>query len=45
MPFLVVGYLLSGPVARRIDAERMRVVVLIFCVVAGLSILLRVAVT
>ncbi len=44
VPFLVVGYLVSGPVARRIDAERMRVVVLVFCVVAGLSILLRVAV-
>jgi uncharacterized membrane protein YfcA len=44
VPFLVAGLLLSGPVTRRIDAERMRVVVLVFCVVAGLSILLRVAV-
>jgi uncharacterized membrane protein YfcA len=41
VPFLVVGYLLSGPVTRRLDDERLRTVMLAFCVVAGLSIMLR----
>ncbi len=43
VPFLVVGYLLSRPVARRLDGERLRTVVLGFCVVAGTSIILRAA--
>lgn len=43
VPFLVVGYLLSGPVSRRLDDGRLRTVMLVFCVVAGLSILLRTA--
>jgi uncharacterized membrane protein YfcA len=43
VPFLVVGYLLSAPVARRLDDERLRSVMLAFCVVAGLSIIGRAA--
>jgi uncharacterized membrane protein YfcA len=41
VPFLLVGYLLSGPVTRRLDDERLRTLMLEFCVVAGLSIILR----
>jgi uncharacterized membrane protein YfcA len=43
VPFLVVGYLLSRPVTRRLDGERLRSVMLAFCVVAGASIILRAA--
>jgi uncharacterized protein len=43
VPFLAVGYALSGPVTRRLRPESMRVAVVGFCVVAGLSILLRAA--
>jgi uncharacterized protein len=43
IPFLVAGYLLSGPVTRRLDDERLRTAMLVFCVVAGVSILVRVA--
>jgi len=43
VPFLVVGYLLSGPVVRRLDAGRLRTTMLVFCVLAGLSIILRAA--
>jgi uncharacterized membrane protein YfcA len=42
VPFLAVGYLLSRPVTRRLDDERLRTVMLGFCVVAGASIILRV---
>jgi uncharacterized membrane protein YfcA len=45
VPFLVVGFLLSGPVTRRLDDERLRIAMLAFCMVAGVSILLRVAVS
>jgi uncharacterized protein len=41
VPFLVVGYLLSGPVTRRLDDGRLRSAMLAFCVVAGLLIILR----
>jgi uncharacterized membrane protein YfcA len=41
VPFLVVGYLLSRPVVRRLDDERLRSVMLGFCVVAGAAIILR----
>ncbi len=43
VPFLAVGYLLSKPVIRRLDGERLRSVMLVFCVVAGLSIIVRAA--
>ncbi len=43
VPFLVVGYLLSGPVVRHLDAGRLRTVMLWFCVVAALSIIGRAA--
>jgi uncharacterized membrane protein YfcA len=41
VPFLVAGYLLSEPLTRRTDDERVRTVMLGFCVVAGLLIILR----
>jgi len=41
VPFIVVGYVLSEPLTRRLDDERMRSVMLVFCVVAGISIILR----
>ncbi len=41
VPFLVVGYLLSEPLTRRADDERIRIAMLAFCVVSGLSIILR----
>jgi uncharacterized membrane protein YfcA len=44
VPFLVAGFLLSGPVTRRFDDERLRIAMLAFCMVAGVSILLRAAV-
>jgi uncharacterized membrane protein YfcA len=43
VPFLVVGYLLSRPVSRLLDGERLRAAMLAFCVVAGVSIVLRAA--
>jgi uncharacterized membrane protein YfcA len=43
VPFLVVGYLLSRPVTRRLDDGLLRSVMLGFCVVAGVSIILRAA--
>ena len=42
-PFLVAGYLLSAPVTRRLDDERLRTFMLAFCLVAGLSIIGRAA--
>jgi uncharacterized membrane protein YfcA len=44
VPFLVAGFLLSRPVMRRLDGERLRAAMLAFCVVAGLSIVIRAAV-
>jgi uncharacterized protein len=41
VPFLVVGYLASGPVVRHVDAGWLRTVMLGFCVVAASSIILR----
>jgi uncharacterized protein len=43
VPFLVVGYVLSGTVVRRMDAGKVRTAILWFCVVAGSSIILRAA--
>jgi uncharacterized membrane protein YfcA len=43
VPFLAVGYLVSRPVTRRLDDERLRTVMLVFCVVAGVSIIVRTA--
>jgi uncharacterized membrane protein YfcA len=43
VPFLVVGYVLSGPVILRLDGSRLRTVMLVFCVLAGASIILRAA--
>ena len=43
VPFLVAGYVVSGPVVRRLDAGRLRTVMLWFCIVAALSIILRAA--
>jgi uncharacterized membrane protein YfcA len=43
VPFLVAGYVLSGPVVRRLDAGRLRTAMLWFCVVAAVSIILRAA--
>jgi uncharacterized membrane protein YfcA len=43
VPFLAAGYLLSRPVTRRLDDERLRAAMLVFCVVAGLSIIVRAA--
>ena len=41
VPFLLAGYLLAGPVVRRLDGNRLRVAMLSFCVVSGFSIILR----
>jgi uncharacterized membrane protein YfcA len=41
VPFLALGALLAGPVARQLDAGRMRSVMLGFCVLSGVSIILR----
>ena len=43
VPFLVVGYVLAGPVVRRLDQGRLRTAMLWFCIVAGVSIMLRAA--
>ena len=43
VPFLVVGYVLAGPVVRRLDEGRLRTAMLWFCVVAAVSIMLRAA--
>jgi uncharacterized membrane protein YfcA len=41
VPFLAAGYVLSGPVVRRLDDGRLRSGMLVFCVLAGLLIILR----
>ncbi len=41
VPFLLVGHLLSGPVSRRLDQGTMRAAVLGFCMVAGVSVVVR----
>jgi uncharacterized membrane protein YfcA len=43
VPFLVVGFVLAGPVTRRLEGNRMRVAMLVFCLVSGASIILRAA--
>jgi uncharacterized membrane protein YfcA len=43
VPFLAVGYLLSGPVVRRLDAGLLRTAMLWFCVVASVSVIVRAA--
>ncbi len=43
VPFLVVGFFAAGPVIRRLDGSRLRVAMLVFCVVSGVSIILRAA--
>jgi uncharacterized membrane protein YfcA len=43
VPFLLVGYLVSGPVARRLDEGLLRTTMLWFCIVAAVSIILRAA--
>jgi uncharacterized protein len=43
VPFLLAGYVLSGPVVRHLDAGRLRTAMLWFCIVAALSIILRAA--
>jgi uncharacterized protein len=43
VPFLVVGYVLAGPVVRRLDQGRLRTAMLWFCVVAAVSIMVRAA--
>jgi uncharacterized membrane protein YfcA len=43
MPFLLAGALLAGPIARRLDGGRLRLVMLVFCVLSGVSIILRAA--
>lgn len=42
-PFVWVGYAVSGPARRHLDGGRLRAAVLIFCVVAAVSILVRAA--
>jgi uncharacterized membrane protein YfcA len=43
VPFLLAGYFQSGPVARHLDAGRLRTAMLWFCIVAAVSIILRAA--
>ncbi|HQY96892.1 MAG TPA: TSUP family transporter [Phycicoccus sp.] len=40
-PFVWIGYAVSGPARRRLDAARLRVLVLAFCVVAALVLIGR----
>lgn len=41
IPFLLLGYAAAAPLRARLDTERLRQAVLVFCVVAGVSILVR----
>lgn len=41
IPFVIAGFALSFPARKRLDQEKMRQVVLAFCVVAGASVLVR----
>ncbi|WP_353950012.1 sulfite exporter TauE/SafE family protein [Knoellia sp. S7-12] len=41
IPFILLGYAAAAPLRSRLDTERLRRAVLGFCVVAGVSILLR----
>ena len=41
LPFLFAGYLLSGPVKRRLDHARMRRSVLAFCAISSVVVILR----
>lgn len=41
VPFIVVGYAAAAPLRSRLDRERLRRAVLAFCVVAGVSVLVR----
>ena len=43
VPVLVIGYVLAGPVVRRLDQGHLRTAMLWFCIVAGVSIMLRAA--
>ncbi len=40
-PFLLLGYAAAAPLRARLDTERLRRAVLAFCVIAGVSILVR----
>ena len=44
-PFVWIGYAVSGPARRRLDAARLRVLVLAFCVVAALVLIGRALLT
>lgn len=44
-PFVWVGYALSGPARRRLDAGRLRAAVLVFCVIAALVLIGRALIT
>ncbi|MFC7492389.1 MULTISPECIES: sulfite exporter TauE/SafE family protein [unclassified Knoellia] len=41
IPFLLLGYAAASPLRARLDTERLRRAVLAFCVLAGVSILVR----
>lgn len=43
LPFVAAGLLAAGPARRRLDRERLRRGVLLFCVVASVSVLVRAA--
>lgn len=40
-PFLVLGHVVSGPIRARMHSETLRRAVLVFCVVASVSVILR----
>jgi uncharacterized membrane protein YfcA len=41
VPFIGVGYALAAPARARLDRDRLRKAVLVFCVVASVSVILR----
>jgi uncharacterized membrane protein YfcA len=41
VPFIGLGYALAGPARARLDRERLRRAVLVFCVVASVSVIVR----
>jgi uncharacterized membrane protein YfcA len=41
IPFIALGYALAGPARARLDRDRLRKAVLVFCVIASVSVIVR----
>ena len=41
IPFIALGYAAAGPARARLDRDRLRQLVLAFCVVASVSVIIR----